>query len=358
MDAKNMDRRDFCGVATAILGGVATGFGGMSSAFSQTLKDEISVGWLRLACTGQSFVAEGAGHGAWAELMMKHQLFNAGAESIEAMGAGVISASYLGVTPAISAITRGVPAKMYVGGHRRGMGLVVPAGSKIQSVKDLRGKNISTLGRGSLPDMQLRVTARENGLDPDRDFNLIPLPSAEAVSALAKGSIDGLMNCPEWPQVALTTLKNSRFLVTDMDGSLWHGPDTQCVVVIVKNDFASKNPRALKKLLQVHVKASRMMVDQPKESAQIISKYEGAPVDASLLALSHMHVSPVPSIDSLLKWRDKMVEFGMLKRKPLLRELVDLGPLREVLKEANEKAWLEDLDKQMAIFEAVRKREG
>ena len=234
---QSIDRRRLLSLMTQIMGaGAAMQLGGpfVGTALAEAKKDEISVGWLRLACTAQSFIGGAEGHGDWVQLVMRHELFNAGAETIEALGAGAIDSSYLGVTPAIAGITKGLPTKIYAGGHRRGMGLVVPADSPIKSIKDLRGKTISTLGRGSLPDMQLRVTASEAGINPDTDFNLLTLPSSDAVTALSKGSIDGLMNCPEWPQVALTTLKGSRFVVTDIGGSLGHGPETQCVVVVVK----------------------------------------------------------------------------------------------------------------------------
>lgn len=325
---------------------------------AQPAKDSIGVGWLRLACTGQSFVGEGAGHGAWQQLMLRHELFNAGAESIEALSAGVLDSSYLGVTPAIAAITRGVPVKIYTGGHMRGMGLVTVADSPIKSVKDLKGKTVSTLGRGSLPDMQLRVTAKEHGIDPDRDFNLVTLPSSDAINALAKGSIDALMNCPEWPQVALTTIKGSRMIATDMDGTLWHGPNTQCVVVIVNTTYATKNAAVLKKFLHVHVKASRTMLDQPDKSADIIAKMEGAPPAATKLALSHMYVTPVPSVESIMKWRDKMVEFGFTPRKVKMANLLDLRPLREVLVESGETKWLAELDREMKVLDEVVAREG
>lgn len=358
---EDASRRHFVNTMSKIMGaGVSLG-AIPASLFAQGSKatvDSINMGWLRLACTGQSFVSDGAGHGNWQELIVRHQMFNAGAETIEAISAGALDSSYLGVTPAIAAITRGVPVKIYTGGHMRGMGLITPGGSSIKSVTDLRGKTISTLGRGSLPDMQLRVTAREHGLDPDKDFNLITLPSADAVNALAKGSVDALMNCPEWPQVALTTIKGSKMIASDMDGTLWHGPNTQCVVVIVKTAFATSNPRVLKKMLHMHVAASRMMINDSAKSAEIISKMEGAPVDATKLALSHMYVTPVPSVASLVKWRDKMAEFGFTPRKAKMGDIVDLGPLRQVLVESGEKQWLVDLDNEIKALEEVKRREA
>jgi NitT/TauT family transport system substrate-binding protein len=354
-----ISRRHFVKTMASIMGAGAAMTAGVFpfESFAES-QDSVGVGWLRLACTGQSFVSEGAGGGAWQQLMIRHELFTAGAETIEAVAAGALQSSYLGVTPAIAAMSRGVSTRIYVGGHKRGMGLVVPKNSPIKKITDLRGKNIATLGRGSLPDMQLRVTAKEHGLDADRDFNLITLPSSDAVTALQKGGVDGLMNCPEWPQVALTSIEGSRFLATDIDGSLWHGPETQCVVVIVKEDFAKSKPAVLKKLLHVHVKATRMMIDKPAECADIIAKFEGAPPKATRLALSHMDVTPVPSITSIVKWRDKMLEFGLIKRKSKIGELVELAPLREVLEEAGEKQWLADLDKEIALFNEVKKKEA
>lgn len=351
-------RRNFVNTMGMIMG-IGMSFSALPTrVFAQSTQDELNIGWLRLACTGQSFVGDGAGHGAWQQLLMRHELFTAGAEAVEALSAGVLDASYQGVTPAIAAITRGVPAKIYTGGHMRGMGLVTVADSPIKSIADLKGKTISTLGRGSLPDMQLRVTAQEHGLDADRDFNLVTLPSSDAINALSKGSVDALMNCPEWPQVALTSIKGSRFVASDMDGTLWHGPNTQCVVVIVRSEFAAKNASTLKKLLHVHVKASRMMLNEPGNSADIISKMEGAPVAATKLALEHMHITPVPSVESILKWRDKMVEFGFMQKKMKMADLMDLKPLHEVLREAEETEWLADLDKEMKLLEQINEREG
>lgn len=355
-------RRHFVQTMSKIMGvGVSLGAipsGVFAQGISNAIQDSVGMGWLRLACTGQSFVADGAGHGAWQQLMVRHEMFNAGAEAIEALSAGALDSSYLGVTPAIAAITRGMPVKIYTGGHMRGMGLVTLGGSPIKSIKDLRGKTVSTLGRGSLPDMQLRVTAKEHGLDPDKDFNLVTLPSSDAINALAKGSVDALMNCPEWPQVALTSIKGSQLVASDMNGTLWHGPNTQCVVVIVKSALATSNPRVLKKLLHIHVKASRTMIAESARSAEIISKMEGAPIDATKLALSHMHITPVPSIDSITKWRDKMAEFGFTPRKAKMGDIVDLRPLREVLVEAGEKQWLADLDNEIKILDEMKRREG
>lgn len=350
-------RRNFVRTMGMIMGVGASFASFPTRVFAQSAQDEVNVGWLRLACTGQSFVGDGAGHGAWQQLMMRHELFNAGAEAVEALSAGVLEASYQGVTPAIAAITRGVKAKIYTGGHMRGMGLVTVADSPIKSIKDLRGKTISTLGRGSLPDMQLRVTAKEHGLDPDRDFNLVTLPSSDAINALSKGSVDALMNCPEWPQVALTSIKGSRFVASDMDGTLWHGPNTQCVVVIVSTDFATKNASILKKLLHVHVKASRTMLDESDKSADIISKMEGAPIEATKLALKHMHITPVPSVESIVKWRDKMVEFGFTPKKVRIADVLELGPLHEVLMEAGEDKWVADLEQEMKLLDQIKEKE-
>jgi ABC-type nitrate/sulfonate/bicarbonate transport system substrate-binding protein len=143
-----------------------------------------------------------------------------------------------------------------------------------------------------------------------------------------------------------------------MDGTLWHGPNTQCVVVIVKTAFAASNPRVLKKMLHMHVAASRMMINDSAKSAEIISKMEGAPIEATKLALSHMHVTPVPSVASLIKWRDKMAEFGFTPRKAKMGDIVDLGPLRQVLVESGEKQWLVDLDNEIKALEEVKRREA
>jgi phosphonate transport system substrate-binding protein len=55
--------------------------------------------------------------------------------------------------------------------------VVVPAGSSINSLQDLRGRALATTGPMALSTLLIRDLLTRAGLDPDKDLRLVPTPS-------------------------------------------------------------------------------------------------------------------------------------------------------------------------------------
>lgn len=72
-------------------------------------------------------------------------------------------------------------------------GLAVPANSKIQSIKDLKGKKIGVIGMASASAIIVRALAKEEGMDPDKDISVVVAGEAGQTAALVRnGSVDAL----------------------------------------------------------------------------------------------------------------------------------------------------------------------
>lgn len=72
-------------------------------------------------------------------------------------------------------------------------GLAVPVDSKIQTMKDLKGKKIGVIGMASASAIIVRALAKEEGMDPDKDISVVVAGEAGQTAALVRnGSVDAL----------------------------------------------------------------------------------------------------------------------------------------------------------------------
>lgn len=109
----------------------------------------------------------------------------------EALKADAIDIGSANDSPTVSAIGGGskitVAAAWSNGG--RGTSLLVPKGSKVTTVAELRGKTISPTTRGSVAHFLVVGLLKEAGLRPD-DVKLAFLSPTDATAAFGSGSID------------------------------------------------------------------------------------------------------------------------------------------------------------------------
>ncbi|MDR1020682.1 MAG: TAXI family TRAP transporter solute-binding subunit [Synergistaceae bacterium] len=70
---------------------------------------------------------------------------------------------------------------------------LVPKGSAIKTVADLKGKRVSTGAVGSGTEMTAKTLLRLAGLDPDRDVRCEPLGLSDTASAMADKHIDAAL---------------------------------------------------------------------------------------------------------------------------------------------------------------------
>ncbi len=72
-------------------------------------------------------------------------------------------------------------------------GIAVLADSKVQTMKDLKGKKIGVIGMASAGAIIVRALAKEEGMDPDRDVSVVVAGEAGQTAALLRnGSVDAL----------------------------------------------------------------------------------------------------------------------------------------------------------------------
>lgn len=165
--------------------------------------------------------------------------FNAGPVQLEALNVGSIDFGDVGEAPPIFAQAAGAPL-VYAGAtvpRPRLEAIIVPKGSAIKTVADLKGKKVA-YNKGSNVQYFLVKLLQKNGLQYS-DVQSIFLPPADARAAFEKGAIDAWIIWDPFLAAAQKTLE-ARLLV-DAAGIV-----NNRAYYFTSRDYATQNPDVLK----------------------------------------------------------------------------------------------------------------
>jgi len=127
--------------------------------------------------------------------------------------------------------------------------ILVKKGSGIKSLKDLKGKRIAGVKKGSGTDVLLRgyVIQKLAGLDPDKDMTVIQTKPANMGQALATNQVDAAFT---WEPFTTKYLLSGEYEI--IFNLLDEQPKYPWYVVAVRNEFLSNNRELVKKVLKAH----------------------------------------------------------------------------------------------------------
>ncbi len=251
--------------------------------------------------------------------------FKAGPPETQALAAGKIDVAYIGCVPAITAYCKGVPIKIVAGVNQGGSAIVVrkDEADKIKSIKDLKGKKIAELMKGSIQDCIIRIALRKYGINPDKDVDLIEMSTFNAVQALGAKQIDAFIE-PE-PGPSLAVYKDYGVRLMDTKDIL---PNHQCCVLVMTKSFIRNHPDLAKKILKIHIEATKWINEHPKEAAEITAKKLHEPVKVEEIAMKHVVFSYNLNVSSMKIFANFLLKIGYIHHLPNWSDFVDLKLLR------------------------------
>ena len=274
--------------------------------------EEVTIGYLPSDHDAALFVADAQGKYAENGIKTKLVQFNNGGDLMTAMASGDVDVGYVGITPVLSSIAKGVPVKVISAAQTEGSGIVVAKDSGISSVHDLEGKKIATPGEASIQHMLLTYYLEQNGMSID-DLKVSAMKVPSMNDALKTGKIDGMITFEPYVSIAE---KNGAKVLTDSADIL---PNHPCCVVVASDKFIENNPNETQKILEIHKNATDFINSNPDEAATLLPKDIVSDVE-----VEKMSMSSFPFISGLNEsYRQDVMDFMDLE--------VDLGVLKEPL---------------------------
>ena len=215
--------------------------------------------------------------------------FTSGPPMLQAMGSGSLDIGGVGDAPPVFAAAGGAPIAIVgaLANNPHEAGLLVPKGSSITSIKQLKGKKIA-VAQGSSADYHLVTVLEKAGLSV-HDVTLEYLQPAAAHAALSSGSVDAWDVWSPFVEQAVTQ-DHARILV---DGQ-GYGSNYAYAVAAKSSITDPTKAKEIREYLQTLDQAHRWADKHPAAWAATWASATGLPLSVMLTAAKDATATPVP----------------------------------------------------------------
>lgn len=159
-----------------------------------------------------------------------------------------------------------------------GNGIVVPLNSTIQSIDDLRGKQVSVPFASTAHGMLLRAF-KARGIDPEKDLTLLTQAPEVAGPALQTGKIDAHADFVPFAEL----FPYRGFARKIYDGSQANAPTFHGS--LVNAAYAEKYPEIVTAFIRAAIEADRLVTAEPEKYSELIQQVTG--IEAEVAYLFH-----------------------------------------------------------------------
>lgn len=311
------------GLAAGLLAATGTTTSGL--VFAQNLPAEVRIGTQKgsavLTLTRKQQVIEarlkslGVQNVKWVE-------FQFGPPMLEALGAGAIDLGSVGDTPPIFAQAGGSNLVYAAATPSSQHAVLVPAGSPIRTLADLKGKRVA-FGKGSSAH-NVAIKALALGGLTLKDIEPTYLAPADATAAFNGGKIDAWVVWDPYYAIAEQHYK-ARVLVDTSDTRL-----ASASYYMANRDFASKHPAVLSAVLDEIGKVTRWAGGHRDELAGIAAEATGidAKTWSAAFARADFSFGPVTPahVAQQQQLADSFLALGIIPRKLDVAQIVWRAP--------------------------------
>jgi ABC-type nitrate/sulfonate/bicarbonate transport system substrate-binding protein len=207
-----------------------------------------------------------------------------GGPEIAAMyDSGELKIGEIGSPPGTTAIANGARFKIVGSGVRRRALQYLVVDSTINSWNDLRGKSIGVLSKGSCSYWFARLLLEMNGLDPDRDAEVIGMGSqyADVVDRFESGDLHAAVISEL--NVSIGEYRNA-FRIMKALTEPEFCPTMQWMVMVANNGFIEQEASLLSALMRACLRSYHYSAANPGEFADFGADFYG--VDKSTILRS------------------------------------------------------------------------
>jgi sulfonate transport system substrate-binding protein len=248
--------------------------------------------------------------------------FPAGPQLLEGLNVGAVDVGFVGEAPPIFAQAAGARF-VYIGNDPaapQAEAIVVPKGSAIKSVAELKGKKIA-LNKGSNVHYLLVRLLEKHGL-AYADVQPVFLPPADARAAFERGAVDAWAI---WdPFLAAVEKQTGARILADGRGVV-----SNAAYYLADRGFADKHPEVIKTLFDDSVEQGRWLKSHLDAAAAIIAPQQGLDVDVVRLSLQRYEYGVAPLTPAVAAEQQKIADaFFALKLIPKPIRIVDALPAR------------------------------
>jgi len=228
---------------------------------------------------------------------------------------------------AIHSASMGQPVVVVAALCNKCSALVVRKESAIHAIKDLKGKRIGYVP-GTMHEILLRETLRQNKLSPDKDVQLMRVDFFDMGTALAGGDIDAFLSGEPFPTIAVHQGYGrilSHPYYDDTVGTINAG-------MLVTRESIEKNPDLVYRLVDAHVHATEYLQAHPDRWLKRAAEF-GTSLEVLKEAAPNMELAWTMDEAFVKRARalgERMQALGIIDKQPDYEKLFDLSFVKKV----------------------------
>jgi NitT/TauT family transport system substrate-binding protein len=210
------------------------------------------------------------------------------------------------------------------------------ADERVHAIRDLKGKTVAVLSKGSAAYLFLSSMAAYVGLDPRKDIHWVEQSYGESVRLLAAGKVDAFLAFPPNPQ-ELRARRIGHVVINTSTDSPWSR--YYCCMLHGNQEFVRKNPVATKRAMRAILKATDLCAQEPERVARlVVERGHAGRYDYTVQTLQEVPYNAWRAYDpedTLRFYALRLHEVGMIKASPqkLLAHGTDWRFLNELKQE-------------------------
>lgn len=296
----------------------------------QESNSEVNIGYFNNVTHAQALLMKSEKTletGLGEDIQVNWTAFNAGPAEVEALFAEDIDIGYIGPVPAVSANVKSNGDVVVLKSATKGGAIMVKrAGTDIESVADLAGKNVAIPQIGNTQHLSLLSLLAENGLKPvseGGDVNVTAVANADVANMMDRGDIDAALVPEPW---GATLLEKGAELLLDYDEIYMEG-QYDVAVVVVRKEFMENNPDIVEAFLEAHEQATLKFSTEKEEALKTINAELDSATGKSLSESVISEAFERIAVDSSLN-KESVLGFAKISEE---QEFIDEQPNPETL---------------------------
>ena len=181
-------------------------------------------------------------------------------------------------------------------------------GTSINSMADLAGKTVYAAGQGANPEYVLRYLLQQNGLEMDKDVEVVFADAAEISAKLLSGEIECAMLPVPAATAAIIKSEGTVRQAVDMTeawDSLRNGSQLIMTAVVARTQFTETYPDLVEAFLADYEESIDFVVNNVDAAAELVAGYGITPsVGIAKQAIPQCHLAFISGMDMVASISD------------------------------------------------------
>lgn len=263
----------------------AAAFGALAASPARAATTTLRVAYIPILAMAQLFVIEAEGWAKPAGLEFATTNFSSGPAMVQALASGRFDAAYIGIGPAMVAHAHGVDLKVVAANGIDQNALIARGAFAATWAKEAspvaaftafhktsgRPVRIATLPKGSVPNTVLHHWLDRVAHIPPSDVQILGFGENRVQQALLSGSVDAA--CILEPTLTLVAERDPTARVLLRGGDMF--PNQPGAVLAVTSKLIKANPAAVRTLVELHIRATKLLRAHPHRAAADLEKTMG-----------------------------------------------------------------------------------